>query len=316
MGMYCARISAPGLSSLPGGEKLRVYAMPDLTLTVLDDLAVVSAHGPDVLSFLNGQLSQDISLLPERRALLAGLHNPQGRVIALIRAMYLDDSHVLLVLPRELADGVRTHLHRFVFRSRVRIEDASTAWCAYGLAGPDAEAACSTRLHMALDSGGMRQFVVAPRGETLPQSQAASRDDWLSGDIAAGIPQITSATSGLWVAQMLNLDLLGGISFEKGCYTGQEVIARAHFRGQVKRRMQRFFTHSLTALVPGEKVRLQDGRSAQVVVAAQSEYDGQEFLAVAAISAASGSGPAEDPAPLDVAAITVSTLTLPYRLPV
>jgi tRNA-modifying protein YgfZ len=315
MGMYCARISNPGLSSLPGDEKLRVFTMPDLALTVLDDLAVVGAHGPDVLPFLNGQLSQDISLLPERRALLAGLHNPQGRVIALIRAMYLDDSHVLLVLPRQLADGVRTHLHRFVLRSRVRIEDASTAWCTYGLAGPDAEAACSTRLHMALDSGGMRQFVVAPRGERLPQSQTTPRGDWLCADIAAGIPQVSSATSGLWVAQMLNLDLLGGISFEKGCYTGQEVIARAHFRGQVKRRMQRFFTNSVTALVPGEKVRFQDGRSAQVVMAAQSEYDGQEFLAVAGLSAAPGGSVADDAAPTDVAAITVSTLPLPYRLP-
>lgn len=313
--MYCARISHPGRSSLPGDEKLRVFAMPDLALTVLDDLAVVAAHGPDVISFLNGQLSQDISLLSERRALFAGLHNPQGRVIALIRAMYLDDSHVLLVLPKELADSVRAHLHRFVLRSRVRIEDASAAWCAYGLAGPDAETACSTRLHMSLDATGMRQFVVAPRSEPFPQSQGASRADWRSGDVASGIPQVTRATSGLWVAQMLNLDLLGGISFDKGCYTGQEVIARAHFRGQVKRRMQRFFTNSATPLVPGGKVRLQDGRSAQVVMAAQSEYDGQEFLAVAALSAAAGGSLADDVAPPDAEAISVSTLTLPYTLP-
>ncbi|MFO1504723.1 MAG: hypothetical protein U1F39_13055 [Steroidobacteraceae bacterium] len=151
--------------------------MPDLALTLLDDLAVLGAHGPDVLPFLNGQLSQDLTLLPERGSQLAGLHNPQGRVIALVRTLYLDDAHVLLVLPRELADAVRTHLQRFVFRARVRIEDASAAWCAYGLAGPDAETACSTRLHISLDASGMRQLVVAPRGEPMPQSRGAPRDE-------------------------------------------------------------------------------------------------------------------------------------------
>jgi tRNA-modifying protein YgfZ len=289
--------------------------MPDLALTLLDDLAVLGASGPDVLPFLNGQLSQDMTLLPERGSQLAGLHNPQGRVIAVVRVMYLDEAHVLLVLPRELAEGVRTHLQRFVFRSRVRIEDASTAWCAYGLAGPDAETACSTRLHVALEASGMRQLVVAPRGEPLPQSQVAPRDEWRAEDIAAGIPEVTRVTSGLWVAQMLNLDRLDGISFEKGCYTGQEVIARAHFRGQVKRRMQRFFTSSDVPLAPGAKVRLQDGRAAQVVMSAEPQFDGREFLAVAALPGASASASAaEDAGGTDAPPIAASTLPLPYPL--
>lgn len=298
--------------------------MPDLALTHLDDLAVLQAQGADVLPFLNGQLSQDMTLLPGRRSQLAGIHNPQGRVLALVRLMYLDDSHVLLVLPRELADKVRLHLQRYVLRSKVRIEDASAAWCVYGLAGPDAETACSTRLHMALDDSGLRQLVVAPRGEPLPQSDSAPREHWLAEDIAAGLPQITPVTSGMWVAQMLNLDLLDGVSFDKGCYTGQEVIARAHFRGQVKRRMQRFFTHADVSLAPGTKLRLQDGRSAQVVMAAQAEHEGREFLAVAAMAGlAPGTEPAgtaEEPvsaesAPDDTPQIAVSTLPLPYALP-
>jgi tRNA-modifying protein YgfZ len=287
--------------------------MPDLALTLLDDLAVLAANGPDVLPFLNGQLSQDMTRLRERSSQLAGLHNPQGRVVALVRALYLDESHVLLVLPRELAELVRGQLQRVVFRSRVRIEDASSAWCAYGLAGPDAETACSTRLHMPLDASGMRQLVVAPRGESLPQSHGAPRDEWRAEDIAAGIPEVTRATSGLWVAQMLNLDRLDGISFEKGCYTGQEVIARAHFRGQVKRRMQRFFTSSDVSLAPGAKVRLQDGRSALVVVSAEPRFDGREFLAVAPLSGAT-TGATEDAGNPDVPLITVSTLPLPYPL--
>jgi folate-binding protein YgfZ len=207
---------------------------------------------------------------------------------------------------------VRTLLQRFVFRARVRIEDASAAWWAYGLAGPDAEAASSTRLHMPQDGSGLRQMVVAPRGEPPPQSQIAPRDDWLAQDIAAGLPQITVATSGLWVAQMLNLDLVDGVSFDKGCYTGQEVIARAHFRGQVKRRMQRFSTNSATALTPGAKVRFQDGRAAQVVLAVATGH-GQEFLAVTANGATAGTG--EDSAGPDSSLISVSALPLPYRFP-
>jgi folate-binding protein YgfZ len=289
--------------------------MPDLALTVLDDLAVLGAHGADVVPFLNGQLSQDMNLLSQRPALLAGLHTPQGRVMALVRVLHLNPAHVLMVLQRDLADTVRTHLQRFVFRARVRIEDASAAWCVYGLAGPDAETACSTRLHLQIDASGMRQLVVAPRSEPLPQSDIAPRDDWRAQDIAAGIPEITRATSALWVAQMLNLDLLDAVSFDKGCYTGQEVIARAHFRGQVKRRMQRFFTNSVAPLAPGARVRLQDGRTAQVVMAAETQFDGQEFLAVAPFSGAAGTGAAEDSAISEVETITANTLPLPYALP-
>jgi folate-binding protein YgfZ len=166
---------------------------------------------------------------------------------------------------------------------------------------------------MQLDASGMRQLVVAPRSEPIPQSETSPRDDWRAQDIATGIPEITRATSGLWVAQMLNLDLLDAISFDKGCYTGQEVIARAHFRGQVKRRMQRFFTSSLAPLAPGARVRLQDGRTAQIVMTAETQFDGREFLAVAAYGA--GATAASDEPAADAEVITVSTLPLPYPLP-
>jgi folate-binding Fe-S cluster repair protein YgfZ len=112
---------------------------------------------------------------------------------------------------------------------------------------------------------------------------------------------------------MLNLDRLGAISFEKGCYTGQEVIARAHFRGQVKRRMQRFFTSSGVALSPGARLRLQDGRSAQVVMAAEPEHEGREFLAVTSTGAVDAAV-SDDPVQADAEAVTVSTLPLPYSL--
>ena len=256
--------------------------MPDLAITPLDDLTVLSVRGADATAFLQGQLSQDISQLATQGALLAGLHNAQGRVLALLRLLHLTEDQILVILPLALSESVRRQLERYVLRARVKIEAAGSAWSVYGLAGPDAEAAASTRLHMPADNGGMRHIIVAPRGEAAPEAEGSEREEWRLDDIAAGIPEIFPATSGVWVAQMLNLDLLGAISFNKGCYTGQEVIARAHFRGQVKRRMQRFSTDPEMQLVPGTRVLLAERGPAQIVMSALAGTDSREFLAVTA----------------------------------
>lgn len=287
--------------------------MADLALTSLDDLTTLSVRGADALSFLQGQLSQDMDGLQARGALLAGLHNPQGRCLALLRLLHLGADHVLVVLPAELAPGVRQQLSRYVLRAKVKIEDAADAWRVYGITGPDAAAAASTRLHMSVDSDDARQLIVAPRGEPLPEGDAGTRDAWRLDDIASGIPEVLSATAGLWVAQMLNLDLLGAISFSKGCYTGQEVIARAHYRGQVKRRMQRFFSETQLPLSPGMRVTLPDGRHAQIVTAAPDAGGGQQFLAVAPLASQASRG-ADDSADPGTATLFVpcSPLPLPY----
>lgn len=254
--------------------------MPDLALTRLDDLTVLDARGADVIRFLNGQLSQDLSLLPQRGTLLAGLHTPQGRVLALLRLFHVAADHVLVVLPVDLAEPVRAQLAKFVLRSKVQIEPAGDAWQVWGLAGADAAAAASHALHMPMDPGSGRQMLVLPRNVDPPAGIQADRHRWRLDDIAAGIPEVVGATSGLFVAQMLNLDTLDAISFTKGCYTGQEVIARAHYRGQVKRRLQPFAIRSDTALLPGARVALEDGRSALVVSAALADDGLQHLLAV------------------------------------
>ena len=128
-----------------------------------------------------------------------------------------------------------------------------------------------------------RWLVVSPAGEALPLAgcAAGTREAWRLFDIAAGVAQVYAATSEEFVAQMLNLDALGGISFEKGCYTGQEVIARAHYRGRVKRRMQRFRSRGPVKLAAGESGQLADGRTFKVVEAAMLADGHCEFLAVA-----------------------------------
>src|SRR5690606_27994597 len=163
------------------------------------------------------------SRLDESGSLLAGLHNPQGRCLAVLRVLKLAPDQFLLVLPLEQAEAIRNLLARYVLRAKVTLNDAGTSWRIYGLTGPDAAAAVSTRLSVAMDGDGMRYMVVAPRGEPMPEGDPEPRDAWRLDDIRAGLPELRPATSGLFVAQMLNLDLVGGISFQKGCYTGQEV---------------------------------------------------------------------------------------------
>jgi folate-binding protein YgfZ len=259
--------------------------MPDLSFTPLDDLTVLDARGADVIRFLQGQVSHDVTLLAERGSLLAALNNPQGRVLAVLRLLQVAPDHVLLVLPSELAGMVLQLLTKFVLRAKVKLAETGSVWRVYGITGPDAEAAAATRLCMAMDASGWRQLIVAPRGEPLPESDPASRNSWRLGDIEAGLPEVLAASSGDFVAQMLNLDLVDAISLTKGCYTGQEVIARTHYRGQVKRRMQRFFTESVAVLKPGERVQLDDGRNAQIVMTAAAEDGGQQFLAVTTLAA-------------------------------
>lgn len=284
--------------------------MSDPTLAPLDDLAVIEAYGTDVIGFLQGQLSHDLARLASRGSLLAGLHNPQGRVIALPRLLQAGSERVLLVLPVSLLEQVVARLSRYILRARARVTDARSTWRVAGLAGPGAARHAAAWPHMAMDGTGARVLVALPADAPLPTLPRAGEAAWQAADIAAGLPQVWEATSAQFVAQMLNLDLLDAISFDKGCYTGQEVIARAHYRGQVKRRMQRFATPSPMALEPGTRVHLADGRNAQVVSAVAVE-DGQQFLAVTTLPAPASAGGAADAAPLLVA----TQLPLPYALP-
>jgi folate-binding protein YgfZ len=235
-------------------------------------------QGPDARKFLQGQLSNDMNGLRADQLLLAGLHNPQGRVLALLRLAAPATDDIVALLPAELAEATGATLRRYVLRAKLTIgcELSADALAALAAQAP----AIAARL--------------------APQTRAQ--------DIAAGVPQVYRATSGEFVAQMLNLDCIGAISFNKGCYTGQEIIARAHYRGRMKRRMQRFLSTVPVALAPGETVTLDDGRSAQVVDATTHADGRTEFLAVTSLGA-----PAE---PATAATrLAASQLPLPYALP-
>jgi folate-binding protein YgfZ len=206
-----------------------------------------TATGSDAALFLQGQLSCDVLALQPGAATLAGLHNPQGRVIAVLYLRCLAIERYSACLPADLVDAVVSHLRRFVLRAKVVL-------------ARDAD-------------------IVLP--ESLQSAEAR---------IAAGIPMAYAATSGHFVAQMLNLDTLGAISFTKGCYTGQEIIARAHYKGRVKRRMQRLTLPAAEVPAPGATLTLSDGRSAEVVEAARGNDGVVTGLVVTTTEAVASAG--------------------------
>jgi folate-binding protein YgfZ len=297
----------------------------------LDSLGVLRARGADVVSFLQGQLSNDVALLGPERSLLAGYHNPQGRVIALLRLVQLAPDDLLAILPRELIAVVVQRLGKFVLRAKVKLADDSAAWTVTGLMGcapPPGAAAdalpatvngvtridASLALRVAQEPG--RWLLVSPLAQPLPVSGCSpvGAEVWQRLAIAAGEPQVYAATSEAFVAQMLNLDALGAIAFDKGCYTGQEIIARAHYRGKVKRRLQRFRARVPAQLKPGDDGELGDGRSFKVVDAAQRMDGLCEFLAVTTLGHVDAE-PAGGRAPAEGAPLSAEWLALPYVLP-
>ena len=302
----------------------------------LRELGVLRARGVDAVRFLQGQLSSDVARLSAQRAQLSGYHNPQGRAIALLRLIQFDSDDILAVLPRELAADTAARLAKFVLRSKVKLSDDSNNWRIRGLlatgtsppapaVGPEEHAQLRAGDAVYVRLAGQRLLLVAPAGATDPDIPAVpgDRHAWDLADIAGGQPQVLGATSQEFVAQMLNLDVLGAVAFDKGCYTGQEVIARAHYRGRVKRRMQRFVSRDDCELAPGDSGRLSDGRTFKVVLAAPLPDGRCEFLAVAALPAADAaetlSGPvagSEHSAPVvNERAVPADQLALPYALP-
>ena len=273
----------------------------------LDDLGVVRVHGADTVQFLQGQLSNDVSRLAPERSLPAGYHNPQGRTIAVLRLIWLAAEDILVVLPRELAPTVAARLAKFVLRAKVKISDQSSAWRVAGVIGPDAVPA-GTIVVARVGTTPPRWLTVSPIDSPQTHVAAGERTTWHRLDIESGQAQVFRATSEEFVAQMLNLDLLEAISFDKGCYTGQEVIARAHYRGKVKRRMQRFVSRAAVELAPGSAGKLADGRPFKVVDAVRRDDGRCEFLAVAPVA----HGERELSESLQVDA---EPLPLPYALP-
>jgi hypothetical protein len=288
---------------------------------------VLAVRGPDARRFLQGQLSADLLKLAAGELRWSGCHNPQGRAIALPR-LWLDGDDVLALLPRELVAPLLLQLRRYVLRARLAIAEETDGWRVLGIAAPPGAAlpAGVDGVSLPANPAGTRTLLLQRADAAAVGLAPASQRPpvhWHRLDIADGLPQVYEATSGRFVAQMLNLDVIGGIAFDKGCYTGQEVIARAHYRGRVKRRMQRFRSAADRAAdwPPGTAGELPDGRRFEIVDSVDLDTGGVEFLAVTGTAATTGS---EQESTAEAATGDASrarvcadarALPLPYQLP-
>jgi folate-binding protein YgfZ len=312
-------------------------APPGLQLATLDDQAVLAIEGADAVGFLQGQTTCDIKNLKTGQMTLGAICNPKGRAVAVFRLLRVENG-CLLVLSRDRVDAVRRRLKPYVLRSQVSIADATLdrGWSLVGLLGPfgpDAAAALGIAGEphpgqalpmapgtwlLALERSGKYLLAAPPAATAALRDQLIAgglaheitADRWLFAEIADGIPCITDATAEEFIPQMLNLDLLEGISFTKGCYTGQEVVARTHYLGAVKRRMHRLRVQSDTCPAAGMRiVRGPDDLSAgQVLIAVGTPESPDSFDLLAVLTAegaqaqglhlGSPSGPGLEPASL------------------
>jgi folate-binding protein YgfZ len=264
---------------------------------------VITVTGAEAKPFLQGQLSFDLDTLTRDRMELASCSSAQGRVQAVLWLIERSDS-ILMVLPTSMLDLTLARLRKYVLRSKVKL-DAAGRFVAF--AATDIRIEGSSRAHV---EHGERSYVQWPGDRVLCLAAMNNGEpdphvshQWRVDDVAAGLPQVYPPTHEAFVAQMLNLDVLGGISFEKGCYTGQEIIARTHFRGAIKRRMFRFKSEGATP-EPGTRIVSGDHHAGDVVDAVDNG-NGTELLAVvnltqadAVLHLASPAGPLLEKLPL------------------
>jgi len=265
--------------------------------TRLDGWGVLRAEGADAANFLHSQLTQDIASIDSTQARLAGYCSAKGRLLATLIVWRRGVDELLLACSADVLPASLKRLSMFVLRSKCKLSDASATVALYGLAGDAAtrwlgEAAPAApwrrqsidrALVMRLpDGAGQARYLwAAPADEPPPALPplAPAAWDWL--EVMSGVPRIVSATAEQFVPQMVNLELVGGVNFQKGCYPGQEVVARSQYRGTLKRRA---FVFELDAAAqPGQEVFAADdpAQPAGLVVNAAS-FEGRHAALVEA----------------------------------
>ncbi|WBY02014.1 folate-binding protein [Ramlibacter tataouinensis] len=294
--------------------------------SALSHLGVIRAQGEDAARFLHNQLTQDFALLPPDQARLAAFCTPKGRMLASFVGVAPAPDDILLLTSRDLLAPTLKRLSMFVLRSKVKLADATADYAVHGLAGeaargvlqgaasaPWSKRAVGAAQVVALypAAGQARALWVAPAGEPLPQGADLPLDTWLWGEVRSGIASVTAPVSEAFVPQMLNYESVGGVNFKKGCYPGQEVVARSQFRGTLKRRA--YVVHGEAAMAAGQEVFHESDREQPcglVAQAAPAPGGGWDAIVSMQVSAAEGGrlsvGSADGPA--------LERLPLPYEL--
>lgn len=282
-------------------------------ITDLSHYALISAEGNDTTDFLQGQFSNDVKNVSAETSQLNAYCSPKGRILASFRLFYLNDKYYL-ELPRALLEQTIKRLRMFVMRSQVSLEDASDSMARLGLAGPDSEQYladagldCPTEIDAAKVTGNIlvlripgltpRFEIHAPAAALIKlwdklatKTTAVGANVWSLLDIQTGLPVIQSQTVESFVPQMVNLELINGVSFKKGCYPGQEIVARMQYLGKLKKRMYRAHINSDESIQPGEALYSGSSENTQsignIVNAQPTPSGGYDVLAVMQITEA------------------------------
>ncbi len=266
----------------------------------LSHLGLIQVSGADSLTFLQGQLTQDIAIITDQHAAYAGHCSPKGRLLAHF-LVWKSDENYFLQLPRELIEPIQKRLKMYVLRSKVSLTDVSST-IRFGVAGGDAAALIVTlfgstpALPMDVVRGSLGTIVALQNGryeiivtgdalalwqKITADAQSVGAAAWRWLQIRAGIPEIYVATQEQFVPQMVNDDLIGAVSFQKGCYTGQEIVARLHYLGKAKRRMVGAHLDTPESPQPGDAIygkKLEGQAIGMVVDAAAAPTGGWDLL--------------------------------------
>ncbi|MBL8334547.1 MAG: folate-binding protein YgfZ [Rubrivivax sp.] len=307
-------------------SRMSAFATPT-GVAALSDWGLIQASGDDARSFLHGQLTQDVLHLEPGRAALAGYCSAKGRLLATFVAWLDGEGNVMLACSRDLLPAVLKRLSMFVLRAKCRLADVSGRWSLDGVVGDPCTAALRP---WQVQTQGSGQLVALPPALGLDgrlthralhlraadalawPGPALPLPAWHALEARAGVPRVVAATVEQFVPQMVNLELVGGVNFQKGCYPGQEVVARSQYRGTLKRRA--YLVRSTVPLSPGQELvhSADPGQPAGLVVLAGELGDGRwDALVELKIAATEGSslhlGAADGP--------VVELASLPYALP-
>ena len=312
-----SHLGANGAKFLDNSVKFNDDERQDVTLAAqgtvlvpLVHLGAIRATGEDASVFLHNLFSNDVKKLGSNEAQLTSFNSPKGRMLASI-VLWREAGDYLLTLSADIHAAMLKKLSMYVLRSKVRLMDDSGDSVLIGLAGPQAGAALEAAgLHIpgaprATASGvatvvrldGARFLVSAPISEAVALwdkflaagAAPAGTAAWHWLDISQGLPTVTLPVQEEFVAQMLNFDLIGGVSFNKGCYPGQEIVARTHYLGKLKKRMFRVHTDAAELPAAGTDVfspEFGEQSAGKVVIAAPAPSGGFDALVVLQTSSA------------------------------
>ncbi|MES2585217.1 MAG: folate-binding protein [Pseudomonadota bacterium] len=266
----------------------------------ISHLGIIKIEGEEAAKFIHGQLTHDFSLLDLHTARLAAFCSAKGRMQASFIGFKRSATEILLVCSLDILPATLKRLSMFVMRAKAKLSDASAEYTIWGLLG-DATKPIADKSYLAwakvdIDSstlvnlypadGVPRQLWIAPIGTPAPQGQPLPEAVWLWSEVRSGVATITAPVVEAFVPQMLNYESIGGVNFKKGCYPGQEVVARSQFRGTLKRRA--FVVHADAPMAAGDEVFAEEDDSqpvATVVQAATAPQGGFDAIVSAQLSA-------------------------------